>query len=95
MFGVIAPDALDLLMRFQSKLAPFVKAPGITDHPNDGQSSIDFNTYRSFRNAQKTDHYRTPSGQNCTRPILTCPNADKKLSTISNKTISRKVERRA
>ncbi|OIW31892.1 hypothetical protein CONLIGDRAFT_629581 [Coniochaeta ligniaria NRRL 30616] len=53
MFGIIAPDALDLLMRFQSNLAPFVKAPGITDDPNDGQSSIDFNTYRSFRNAER------------------------------------------
>jgi DNA damage-binding protein 1 len=53
MFGTIAPDALDLLMRFQANLAPFVKAPGITDDTSDGQSSIDFNTYRSFRNAER------------------------------------------
>ncbi|KAB5572180.1 mono-functional DNA-alkylating methyl methanesulfonate N-term-domain-containing protein [Coniochaeta sp. 2T2.1] len=52
MFGTIAPDSLDLLMRFQSKLAPFVRAPGIMDN-NDENSSVDFNTYRSFRNAER------------------------------------------
>lgn len=53
MFGTIAPDALDLLTRFQANLAPFVKAPGITDDPSGRHSSLDFSTYRSFRNAER------------------------------------------
>jgi DNA damage-binding protein 1 len=53
MFGTIAPDSLDLLMRFQSNLAPFVKAPGIVPDDPDGEQSIDFHTYRSFRNAER------------------------------------------
>ena len=53
MFGTIAPDALDLLIRFQSNLAPFVKAPGVIQDAGDGQPSIDFHTYRSFRNAER------------------------------------------
>ena len=53
MFGTIAADALDLLLRFQSNLAPFVKAPGVIQDAGDGQSSIDFHTYRSFRNAER------------------------------------------
>lgn len=53
MFGTVAPDALDLFMRFQSNLLPFIKTPGMTDDPNSGHSSIDFNTYRAFRNAER------------------------------------------
>lgn len=53
MFGTISPDSLDLLMRFQSNLAPFVKAPGIKDDPGDENADIDFNSYRSFRNAER------------------------------------------
>ena len=53
MFGTISPDSLDLLMRFQANLAPFVKAPGTINDPNDGHANIDFNTYRSFRNAER------------------------------------------
>jgi DNA damage-binding protein 1 len=53
MFGTIAPDALDLLMRFQSNLEPFVRAPGIRLDPGVGEGSIDFHTYRSFRNAER------------------------------------------
>jgi DNA damage-binding protein 1 len=54
MFGTISPDALDLLMRFQSKLEPFVRAPGIKDDdPRGEHANIDFHSYRSFRNAER------------------------------------------
>lgn len=43
MFGTIAPQAQDLLMRFQAKLATMVKTPG----------SIDFRSYRGFKNAER------------------------------------------
>lgn len=43
MFGVIAPDAQDLLMRFQTNLAAVIKPIG----------DIQFSEYRSFRNAER------------------------------------------
>ncbi|EOO01065.1 putative dna damage-binding protein 1 protein [Phaeoacremonium minimum UCRPA7] len=43
MFGTIAPQAQDLLMRFQAKLTTMVKTPG----------NIDFKSYRAFRNAER------------------------------------------
>lgn len=43
MFGTIAPQSQDLLMRFQAKLATMVKTPG----------NVDFKAYRAFRNAER------------------------------------------
>ncbi|KAK4173705.1 mono-functional DNA-alkylating methyl methanesulfonate N-term-domain-containing protein [Triangularia setosa] len=43
MFGTIAPEAQDLLLRFQEKLARVVQTAG----------EIEFNSYRAFRNAER------------------------------------------
>ncbi|KAK4671450.1 hypothetical protein QC764_600250 [Podospora pseudoanserina] len=43
MFGTVAPEAQDLLLRFQEKLARVVHTAG----------EIDFNCYRAFRNAER------------------------------------------
>jgi DNA damage-binding protein 1 len=43
MFGVIAPHAQDLLMRFQAKLADVVMTPG----------NVNFRSYRAFRNEER------------------------------------------
>ncbi|KAK0744925.1 mono-functional DNA-alkylating methyl methanesulfonate N-term-domain-containing protein [Apiosordaria backusii] len=43
MFGTIAPEAQDLLLRFQEKLGRAVQTAG----------EIEFNTYRAFRNAER------------------------------------------
>ena len=43
MFGTIAPQAQDLLLRFQAKLATVIKTAG----------GIEFNSYRAFRNGER------------------------------------------
>lgn len=43
LFGTIAPHAQDLLLRFQAKLADFIKTAG----------DVEFRTYRAFRNAER------------------------------------------
>ena len=43
MFGLIAPHAQDLLMRFQAKLQNVVENPGKIDH----------RSYRAFRNPER------------------------------------------
>ncbi|KAK4448476.1 DNA damage-binding protein 1 [Podospora aff. communis PSN243] len=43
MFGVIAPHAQDLLLRFQAKLATVIQTTG----------HIEFKTYRAFRNSER------------------------------------------
>jgi DNA damage-binding protein 1 len=43
MFGLIAPHAQDLLLRFQAKLATVIQTTG----------HIDFKTYRAFRNSER------------------------------------------
>ncbi|KAJ4289460.1 hypothetical protein N0V88_006941 [Collariella sp. IMI 366227] len=43
MFGTVAPDVQDLLLRFQTKLADVIKTTG----------GVDFRTYRAFRNAER------------------------------------------
>jgi len=43
MFGTVAPEAQDLLLRFHAKLESMVKSPG----------NISFRRYRAFRNAER------------------------------------------
>ncbi|ROW16695.1 hypothetical protein VPNG_01681 [Cytospora leucostoma] len=43
LFGTVAPDSQDLLMRFQSKLADRIRTPG----------DIRFEKYRSFKNSER------------------------------------------
>jgi DNA damage-binding protein 1 len=43
MFGTVAPQAQDLLMRFQAKLATVITTPG----------GIDFTSYRAFQNPER------------------------------------------
>ncbi len=43
MFGLVAPHAQDLLMRFQAKIESAIVAPG----------EIPFRTYRAFKNAER------------------------------------------
>ncbi|KAK0641745.1 mono-functional DNA-alkylating methyl methanesulfonate N-term-domain-containing protein [Cercophora newfieldiana] len=43
LFGVVAPHAQDLLLRFQNKLATVIQTVG----------HVDFKTYRAFRNAER------------------------------------------
>ncbi|EGS21783.1 uncharacterized protein CTHT_0036510 [Thermochaetoides thermophila DSM 1495] len=49
MFGTIAPHALDLLLRFQEKVADVIKAVGDSDNAN-------FRSYRAFKNAERVGH---------------------------------------
>ncbi|EFX05445.1 uv-damaged DNA-binding protein [Grosmannia clavigera kw1407] len=55
MVGTIAPEAQDLLMNLQTKLAAIVKGPGNTS----------FSAYRSFRNAEResTEPFRFVDGE--------------------------------
>jgi len=46
MFGTIAPHALDLLLRFQEKVADVIKAVGDGDNAN-------FRSYRAFKNVER------------------------------------------
>jgi len=43
MFGTVASDAQDLLLRFQAKMESAIQGPG----------QIEFRTYRAFRNAER------------------------------------------
>jgi len=43
MFGLIAPHAQDLLLRFQAKLSTVIETAG----------DIEFGSYRAFRNAER------------------------------------------
>jgi DNA damage-binding protein 1 len=55
MFGLVAPHAQDLLLRFQDKLAAVIKTAGGIEH----------RTYRAFRNAERESDrpYRFVDGE--------------------------------